>query len=199
MLTTGSTLGIIRDCKRTPTAAPQLSEVPPLQLPQAPPPELAYHVEKCTAATNVVCGDACRGANSGEQAFQWLHNVGYERIEGSPINPEQPPPAATGGNCQSSEAVPHAGSGGAQPLVVEGVPVQDDSEKLEIANAFRRGNLDGLLATCGFQRITGDMIEESRKAVGQDGITVHLPDSRDMAVRGYYRGVFTRDVRPSLH
>ena len=137
-----------------------------------------------------VCAHACRGSNTDEQAFQWLDNVDSKELQASVINPALNPPAALG---PPIPLVP--GSSGEGPLV-EGVPIQDEHEKLEIANAFRRGNLDGLLATCGFQRITGDMIEASRKAVGEDGITVHLPDKQDMAVRGYYRGVFRRDVRP---
>lgn len=87
------------------------------------------------------------------------------------------------------------GANGERP-VVEGVPIQDDDEKMEIANAFRRGNLDGLLATCGFQRIEKEMIEESGREVGKNGIAVHLPDREDVAVRGYYRNVFKCEVCP---
>lgn len=98
---------------------------------------------------------------------------------------------APGDHCLKNEPVTPAHRSEA---VVEGIPVEIDSEKLELANAFRRGNLDGLLATCGYQRITLHMIEESRDEVGKNGITVHLPDRDDVAVRGYYRTIFNREA-----
>jgi hypothetical protein len=73
-------------------------------------------------------------------------------------------------------------------------PVGAPEEYHKLAHQFRRGNLDALLATCGFQRVTQQMMRQSLKAQGENGIDMHLPDAQDVSVRAYYREMFDREV-----
>lgn len=142
----------------------------------------------------------CRGEHAGDEALELLDSVQSEEVHEADVDPDLPIPDELDVDAMPPSTLVLSGVDGEHPVVegvlkanvVQGVLV--DSKKLEIANAFRRGNLDALLATCGYQRITQEMIKVSRQEVGNNGITVHLPEKEDVAVRGYYRSVFKRKV-----